>query len=106
VESSAQQRSEYEFTTLRIVLLVITMTLWVLLALAATARDADSSAETSIGYFIGSLLFPLLIAWIVRSLYRMVRRRPVIHPAWTPGLFTGAVILMVLQAAGNSAPPS
>jgi drug/metabolite transporter (DMT)-like permease len=104
VETTAQQRPEYEFTTLRIVLLVIAITLWVLLAVAATARDADP--ETTIGYFLGSLFFPLLVAWVVRSLFRLARRRPVVHPAWTPGLFVGAVVLMVLQAAGSATPPS
>jgi len=30
----------------------------------------------------------------------------VLQPAWTPRLFLGAVIIMVISAAGNSAPPS
>jgi hypothetical protein len=35
---------------------------------------------------------------------RLIRRRPVVRPAWTPGLFFGAVVVQILIAAGNSSP--
>jgi hypothetical protein len=28
----------------------------------------------------------------------------VLYPAWTPGLFFGAVVIQILSAAGNSTP--
>jgi hypothetical protein len=107
VESSLQHESraadgDYEFTTLRIVSLVIAVVLWVLLGFGAMARQD----EPGVGYFIGSLFAALLFSWIVRSLFRLIMRRPVIHPAWTAGLFVGAVIFQLLSAAGNAAPPA
>ena len=103
---SSSARPEYEFTTPRIVFLVIAIVLWLLLGVAAMARESADEPSHSVGYLLGSLFFPLLVSWVVRSLYRLIARRPVIHPAWTPGLFLGAVVIMVLSAAGNSAPPS
>jgi hypothetical protein len=103
VESGAQH--QYEFTTPRVVWLVIGIVLWVLLSLSAAARE-NSDPSSSIGYLLGSLLISLFVAWIVRSLYRLARRRPVIQPAWTPGLFLGAALFQFLSVVGNSAPPS
>jgi uncharacterized BrkB/YihY/UPF0761 family membrane protein len=102
VESSAQH--EYEFTTPRIVLLVIAIVLWLLFGVAAMARDDDGSGSYRFGLLLGSLFVSLLLSWIVRSLYRLIRRRPVLYPAWTPGLFFGAVVIQILSAAGNSTP--
>lgn len=95
---------DYEFTTTKIVLLVIGIVLWVLFGLAAMARDDDGSASYKVGLLLGSLFISLLIAWIVRSVVRLIRRRPVVRPAWTPGLFFGAVVVQILIAAGNSSP--
>jgi hypothetical protein len=100
VESSAQRR--YELTTPRIVLLVIAVVLWLLLGIGAMARDGDPSS--AVGYLLGNLFVTLVFSWIVRSLFRLTMRRPVIQPAWTPGLFLGAVVIQILVAAGNSAP--
>ena len=102
MESAA--RHEYQFTTPRIVLLVVAIVLWLLLGVGAMARDDDGSGSYRFGLLLGSLFVSLLVAWIVRSLYRLIRRRPVIRPAWTPGLFFGAIVLQILSAAGNSAP--
>ena len=93
---------DYEFTTAKIVLLVIGIVLWILFGVAAMARDDDGSAGNKVGLMLGSLFVSLLIAWIVRSVYRLIRRRPVLSPAWTPGLFFGAVVVQVLTAAGNA----
>jgi hypothetical protein len=95
-------RPRYEYSTGRVFSLVVAIVLWFLLAFAAMGRDAPEGSEA--GYLIGSLVFPLLISWVVRSLFRLVRRRPVIQPAWTPGLFWGAVVLQLLSAIGNTAP--
>jgi hypothetical protein len=65
-------------------------------------RDDDGSGSYKLGLLLGSLFLSLLISWIVRSVYRLIRRRPVLSPAWTPGLFFGAVVIQVLTAAGNS----
>jgi hypothetical protein len=100
VESTARQ--EYEFTTPRIVLLVVAILLWLLLGVGAMARDDDGSGSYRFGLLLGSLIASLLLSWIVRSLYRLIRRRPVLSPAWTPGLFFGAVVVQILSAAGNS----
>jgi hypothetical protein len=93
---------DYEFTTTKIVLLVIGIVLWVLFGVAAMTRDDDGSGSYKLGLLLGSLFLSLLISWIVRSVYRLIRRRPVLSPAWTPGLFFGAVVIQVLTAAGNS----
>ena len=77
VEASAQR--EYEFTTTRIVLLVVSIVLWLLLGVARSARAAEDASFT-IGYLLGTLGVGLLVAWIVRSVYRMIRRRPVMSP--------------------------
>ena len=95
-------RRRYEYTNARIVSLVIAVVLWFLLGFAAMGRNATDGSE--VGYLLGSLFFALLISWVVRSLYRLVRRRRVLQPAWTPGLFWGAVVLELLSAIGNSAP--
>jgi len=78
--------------------------LWLLLGFGAAARGADADAGWFVGYLLGSLFFSLFISWVVRSLFRLVRRRPVIQPVWTPGLFLGAVLIQFLSAVGNSAP--
>jgi hypothetical protein len=101
VESSAQYH--YEFTTTRIVLLVVGIVLWLLLGIARMAGQSDAAGE-AVGYLIGSLLFPLAISWVIRAGYRLIRRRPVVQPAWTPGLFFGAAVLIMLANAGNAAP--
>jgi hypothetical protein len=100
VESTAQR--QYEFTTPRIVFLVAAVVLWLLLGLGAMARDGDPSS--AVGYLLGNLFITLFMSWIVRSAFRLTLRRPVIQPAWTPGLFFGAVVIQILVAAGNSAP--
>jgi hypothetical protein len=102
VESSAQ-RPAYEFTTARIVILVIAIVLWLLLGVGAMARD-DGDPGSAVGYLLGNLAITLFFSWVVRSLYRLTVRRPVIQPAWTPGLFIGAVVIQILIAAGNSTP--
>jgi hypothetical protein len=103
METSAQHHYDYEFTTTRIVLLVVSIVLWLLLGVARAAGQSDSAGE-AVGFLIGSLLFPLALSWIVRALYRLIRRRPVVQPAWTPGLFFGAAVLIMLANAGNAAP--
>ena len=102
MESTA--RHEYEFTPPRIVLLVVAILLWLLLGVGAMARDDDGSGGYRFGLLLGSLFVSLLLSWIVRSIYRLIRRRPVLSPAWTPGLFFGAVVVQMLSAAGNSSP--
>jgi hypothetical protein len=100
VETSAPR--EYEFTTARIVSLVIGVALWVLLGVGAMARDEDADSSYRIGFLLGSLLMSLVFAWIVRSLARLILRRPVMQPAWTPSLFWIAVVFQLLSAAGNA----
>jgi uncharacterized membrane protein len=102
MEQAAEPR--YEFTTSRIVAIVVAIVLWVLFSLGSAGRQDDPS--TAFGALLGSLLVSLFVSWIVRSLYRLVRRRPVLRPAWTVGLFVGAGVVALLSAAGNAAPPS
>ena len=42
METSAQHHYEYEFTTTRIVLLIVSIVLWLLISLARTARAAEA----------------------------------------------------------------
>jgi hypothetical protein len=103
--ASAPHHYEYEFTTTRIVLLVVSIVLWLLFGVARTAREADEASFT-VGYLLGTLGVALLVSWIVRSLYRLIRRRPVVSPAWTPGLFFGAAFVAFVNLVGASAPDS
>jgi hypothetical protein len=98
----AGTRSRYEFTTLRIVLLVIGVVLWFLLAFGAATRESDGEAVA--GYLLGSLLLTLAVSWVIRTGFRFAWRRPVLEPAWTPGLFWGAALIQLLSAIGNAAP--
>ena len=83
-------------------LLVVAIVLWLLLAVSAVARASDKSAGYQLGAFLGALVVSFLFSWIVRSLYRLVRRRPVNDPMWTPGLFLGAAVFSLLSAAGEA----
>lgn len=83
-------------------LLVIAIVLWLLLAVSAVARASEKSTGYQVGAFLGALLVSFLFSWIVRSLFRLARRRPVNDPMWTPGLFLGAAIFSLLSAVGQA----
>jgi hypothetical protein len=95
VDRAVQRK--YEFTMPRIVTVAIAIVLWLLLSVGAGRQSDDPSG--AVGAFLGSLLPSLVLSWAVR-------RRPVIQPAWTAGLFVGAATVALLSAAGNAAPPS
>jgi hypothetical protein len=65
-------------------------------------RLGSARSGYRVGAFLGALLVSFLFAWIVRSLFRLARRRPVNDPMWTPGLFLGAAIFSLLSAFGQA----
>jgi hypothetical protein len=99
METSAQR--QYEFTTPRIVLIIVGIVLWLLCGVMAASAGAEEGGSYAFGAMLGAMGIGLLISWIVRCVYRLIRRRPVIYPAWTPGLFFGAAFVALLSAAGQ-----
>ncbi|MGH2762140.1 MAG: hypothetical protein ACRDLD_06120 [Thermoleophilaceae bacterium] len=81
--------------------------LWLLASVGravTAANDTSGSASRQVGAFLGALLVTLIVAFVVRGLVRLVRRRPVLSPAWTPNLFfaaAGLSLLLAVLAAGR-----
>jgi len=99
METSAQRH--YEFTTPRIVLIIVAIVLWLLCGVMSATAGAEEGASYAFGAMLGAMFIGLLISWIVRSAFRLIMRRPVIYPTWTPGLFFGAAFISLLSAAGQ-----
>ena len=87
-------------------LLAVAIAAWLVLGAARTAALAaeDSGAHLA-GAFVGGLLGALWLAWLVRSLVRRVRHRPVRTPGLSPSLFfiaAGLSLLTVASAGGGA----
>jgi hypothetical protein len=95
-----ETRSPDTLGTTASVLLVVAVVLWLILGVSAVGQASDETTTYRVGAFIGRLLGSLLFAWVIRSVYRLVRRRNVTRPAWTPSLFFGAALIELLAAAG------
>ncbi len=39
----------------------------------------------------------LLIAYVIRGMWRLITRRRVLAPGWTPGVFYGAAVISVVE---------
>lgn len=66
------------------------------------AADSSGPASEQAGAFVGHLIGTVFIVFVVRSIIRLARRRPVLSPAWTPSLFVTAAVLSLLTIAGSA----
>jgi hypothetical protein len=84
-------------------LLVVSIVVWALLSVGralSVAGEASGGAPGQVGAFLGALLGTLLLAFLGRSVVRLLRRRPALSPLWTPSLFfTAAALSLLLLAA-------
>jgi len=89
-------------------LLFVAIATWLLASLGRAVTKASESsggAPEQAGVFMGTLVVGLVIVFVVRTVARLVRRRPILSPMWTPGLFFGAAglsLLLVATTAGNA----
>jgi len=90
-------------------LLWVAVATWLLLSVGRAVTAASESAGSgsrAAGAFIGGLLATVLLVFLVRSVARLVRRRPIFSPMWTPGLFfaaAGLSLLLLASTAGQEA---
>jgi hypothetical protein len=87
-------------------LLIVSIVVWALLCIGralSAASDASGGAAGQVGAFVGALLATLLLAFLGRSVVRLLRRRAVLSPLWTPSLFfiAAGLSLLLLAAAGG-----
>jgi hypothetical protein len=85
--------------------LLASIAVWALLSIGrgvSAANDASGTAPAQAGAFVGAILGTLLLAFLGRSVVRLLRRRAVLPPVWTPGLFfTAAGLSLLLLAASG-----
>ena len=88
-------------------LLYVAIGTWLLATVGravTAASESSGSASRQAGVFMGTLVTTLLVVFIVRSVVRLVRRRPILSPAWTPSLFftaAGLSLLLLASTAGR-----
>lgn len=80
--------------------LLISVGAWCLVSVGValqTAQNASGSSSYKAGAFAGRLLGPLIFAFVIRGVLRLLARDPIVRPAWTPGLFLGAALISVFE---------
>jgi len=86
-------------------LLYVAIGTWLLATVGravTAASESSGSASRQVGVFIGTLFATLVLVLIVRGVVRLVRRRPILSPAWTPSLFFSAAGLSFLLLASTA----
>ena len=86
--------------------MLVSLAVWALLSVGrglSAANEASGAAPGHVGAFLGAILGTLLLAFVGRSVVRLLRRRAVLSPLWTPSLFFAAagLNLLLLAAAGG-----
>jgi hypothetical protein len=99
--SAASTRRSRSPVSLR---LSLAIAVWSLCSLGAALGAAESTPGTGAakaGAFIARLFTALILAYLIRGAWRLIRRRPLLHPGWTPALFYGAAVISVLETVST-----
>lgn len=80
--------------------LSLAIAVWSLFSLGASlgaAEDTPGTGAAKAGAFVGRLIGSLLFAFVIRAVWRLIRRRRILAPSWTPALFYGAAAISIIE---------
>lgn len=83
--------------SLRLSLAIAVWSLFSLGSALGAAQSTPGPGAAKLGAFIARLFDSLVFAYLIRCVYRLIRRRRILRPGWTPALFYGAAVISVVE---------
>jgi len=99
--SSASTTRSRSSISLRLSLAIAVWSLFSLGAALGAAETTPGTGAAKAGAFTARLFTALILAYLIRAVWRLIRRRPVLAPAWTPALFYGAAVISLLETVST-----